>query len=174
MVHRALMLAAQAHHGQSREGEMPLPYLTHPVEVMVNLRWVGGVTDQEMLCAAALHDVLEETSVTFGQLEREFGERVASLVRQVTRSEPTSEQIEGLDKDEVVELRSAMLLAEIAKMGPDAMTLKLADRLSNLREAKLTRGKKRLERYLAQTGAILEIIPRKVNPSLWDAIKAEL
>jgi (p)ppGpp synthase/HD superfamily hydrolase len=59
-------------------------------------------------------------------------------------------------------------------MSPAAQTVKLADRLSNVREGKRTKRNGKLERYLAQTRRILEIVSRDVNPGLWDAIQAEL
>lgn len=79
-----------------------------------------------------------------------------------------------MSKAEIWALRSDMLLAEIAQMSPDAQQIKLADRLSNLREGFRTKAGEKLARYIRQSRQILEIIPREVNPGLWDAIEAEL
>jgi (p)ppGpp synthase/HD superfamily hydrolase len=170
----AIRFAAERHEGQWRDGESPMPYITHPVEVLLNLRHVGKVTDEAILLAAVLHDLLEETSTTLEELAELFGERTAELVRQVTRDEPTEAEVAGLSKDEIYELRTARFLEEIKRMSPEAQMVKLADRLSNLRAAKLTRSEKRLKRYRAQTERILEIIPESVNPPLWRAVRAEI
>jgi len=170
-VDAAIEFAAKAHRGQIRDGANPLPYITHPVEVLVNLRYLGGVTDEAMLCAAALHDVVEETSVRFEAIEERFGPRVRELVQELTRREPTPAETKGMTKDQIWELRSGMLLAEIAKMSPDAQAIKLADRYSNLSEARRTKAGKKLARYNDQTTKILKIVPKKINPGLWEAIK---
>ena len=57
----AIDLAARAHHGQLRKGPSGAPYVVHPLRVMHNLVATGGVADADVLCAAALHDVLEDT-----------------------------------------------------------------------------------------------------------------
>ncbi|CAN5478276.1 hypothetical protein BH11ARM2_BH11ARM2_39410 [soil metagenome] len=170
----ALRFMTEAHGGSEREGDDPLPYAVHPFEVVKNLREVGGVTDEEMLCAAALHDTLEDTDTQPEEIEKRFGTRVRELVEAVTREEPDAATREKLDKDALWALRSEMLLKEIGAMPPEGQTLKLADRLSNIRDAKRTKKGKKRERYVAQTVRILEIIPRKVNTALWEAVKAEV
>jgi guanosine-3',5'-bis(diphosphate) 3'-pyrophosphohydrolase len=170
----AVETATRAHAGILREGDAPLPYATHAIEVMINLRYVGGVTDPEMLCAAALHDTVEGDALTLDQIEKYFGERVRSLVGELTRTEPSAVQIANLPKDEVWQLRADMLVDEISKMSPNAQQIKLADRLANVREAHRAKRGKKLRRYLSQTKQILQVVPRSRNKSLWDAIKAEL
>lgn len=174
IVTQALLYAAEKHAGQYRDGDHPLPYICHPVEVMVNLRNVGGVTDPQMLAAAVLHDVLEECDVTGDELERTFGKQVAIRVLAVTRREPTAEETRGMDDEERWTLRSGMLLEEIRHMDPQDQTIKLADRLSNVREANRTKKGKKLARYQVQTKEILKIISKEVNPGLWRAVKAAL
>jgi len=173
-IQAALDLAVRAHADQWREGDSPLPYVTHPIEVMTNLRYVGLVTDEEMLCAALLHDTVEETSVTLPDIAKTFGPRVGALVKELTRREPSPAQIEGMTKGEIWSLRSDMLLKEISKMSPDAQQIKLADRLSNLRDAYRTKQGEKLVRYGKQSSRILKIVPRERNPGLWDAIRALL
>lgn len=164
----------EAHAGQYREGELALPYIAHPMEVLIALRQVGGVTEEEMLCAAILHDVLEETSTAPDVLGTQFGFRVQAMVVELTRYEPSISETYGLDKDGVWQLRSETLLAEIEKMTPNAMTVKLADRLSNLKESKRFKKGQKLERYFDQTQKILRIVPESLNPGLWRAIRTEL
>jgi guanosine-3',5'-bis(diphosphate) 3'-pyrophosphohydrolase len=170
----AIQTAAKLHAGQIRDGEHALPYFVHPIEVLLNLRNVGGIYDEDMLIAAVLHDTVEEAGGDLNKLEKQFGKRAAALVRELTREEPTKKETEELTREEVWQLRSSMLLEEIANMSVEAQTIKLADRLCNVREALRTRVGEKLDRYLVQTYAILETIPRELNPPLWDAVAAEL
>ncbi|MEQ1934336.1 MAG: HD domain-containing protein, partial [Fimbriimonadaceae bacterium] len=88
---KAIKFARKAHKGQWRDGEPALPYITHPVEVVNRLAYIGEVQDEDLLCAAALHDVVEETDVTVAQIEARFGPEVARIVSEVTREEPDEE-----------------------------------------------------------------------------------
>ncbi len=167
----ALDFALKAHAGGYRDGKDALPYITHPMEVLTLLRYVGGVTDEDLLCVGALHDVVEDCGIEIEAIRQSFGERVAGLVQELTRFEP---DVTGMDKEMAYEVRSRILLEEIAAMSDDAKTVKLADRLANLRQARITRSKKKLRRYVRQTSEILQIIPRSLNSCLWDAISQEL
>lgn len=166
-VQEAIEFAARAHRGQFREGEVPLPYVVHPVEVLLSLRHVGGVTDEDMLVAAVLHDVVEEGGATLEAVREAFGERAGSLVEELTRREPTADETQGMSGDQIWQLRADMLLEEIRRMSPDAKTVKLADRVSNLMEAARTKRGKKLARYRMQTERILSVIPKDTNPGLW-------
>lgn len=173
-VQNAIEWAAGWHRGQIRDGEQALPYVTHPIEVLSYLRHVGEVTDEDLLCTAVLHDLLEETAAPVEEIEAKFGPRVKALVEELTRREPTEHETEGLTKDEIWKLRAGMLVDEVFEMSEDAQRVKLADRLANVREAKRTKTPKKLARYLDQTREILRVVPKKVNPKLWKAIEDEL
>jgi (p)ppGpp synthase/HD superfamily hydrolase len=164
----AIDFATAKHRGQYRDGDVPLPYITHPLDVLTNLRYTGEVADPDLLVTAVLHDVVEECGVDPEEIETKFGPRVRKLVDELTREEPDTT---GMDPDARWELRSKLLLKEIEEMSPDAQQVKLADRLSNLNEARRAKTGKKLQRYNRQTASILEIIPRTVNPGLWDALK---
>lgn len=170
----AVRFAAKAHRGQDRDGSAALPYITHPIDVMNRLRYDAGVEDEEILAVGALHDVVEECEVEFEELADRFGERVSGLVRELTRSEPTAAETAHLSEEEIVELRSQMLLADIAKMSPEAQLVKLADRASNLNASLKTRSGEKRARYTRQSYLILETIPREVSPALWDGIQEML
>lgn len=171
LLHDAVRFAAKQHRGQERDGPVPLPYITHPLDVMNRLRYAGRVEDEAILAAAALHDLVEECDVTFDDLEERFGERVAGLVRELTRREPTDRETAGMSDEQIADLRSQWLLDEIARQSPDAQQVKLADRLSNLTAALATRTGEKRERYVRQSERILGIIPRDVNPHLWDELE---
>lgn len=124
---RAHEFAAQAHAavGQVRKytGE---PYIVHPEEVAAIVATVTN--DEEMIAAAYLHDVVEDTNVTLDQIEKEFGSDVAALVEQLTDvSKP---------EDGNRAARKALDLAHTATASPRAKTVKLADLISNSKSIK--------------------------------------
>ena len=77
MIDQAIRFAALAHKGMVRKGNNQ-PYIFHPLEV---LNLVSLMTlDDDVLCAAVLHDTVEDTDATIEDIQREFGEHVAALV----------------------------------------------------------------------------------------------
>ncbi|GAA3184214.1 HD domain-containing protein [Nonomuraea roseoviolacea] len=116
VVERAHATAAFWHRDQNRHSGDP--YITHPVAVAAILADLGA--DHELLCAALLHDVLRDTACPAAGLEREFGPRIAALVRDLGRLEADAEA--GRTAVEWERRADARVL-----------TLKLADRLHNQR-----------------------------------------
>jgi len=118
---RAILFAVQAHAGTERRGK-GFPYIVHPMEAMSIAATMTA--DQEILAAAALHDVVEDTDVTLEDIRSRFGDRVARLV------DSESDRFgEGVDwfarKEESLErLRTA---------GRDGKIVALGDKLSNMR-----------------------------------------
>lgn len=172
VVLRAARFAADAHRDFTTDSG--LPYITHVSEVALHLRRLGGITDTVMLAAAFLHDTLEHSSVSRADLLAAFGPEVTALVEELTRQEPDAAQVKALKKGQIAHLRFAMMLGGVRLMSPRAMTIKLADRLANLGEARITKVGKKRERYIQQTRALLEAIPRSVNPELWLAVQKSL
>ena len=82
MLERAIQFATQAHEGQFRKYTHD-PYITHPLAVMEIVRGVPGHTE-EMLVAAVLHDVVEDTDVSLMEIQEEFGDAVSDLVLYLT------------------------------------------------------------------------------------------
>ena len=79
----AVRFAAERHSGTKRKSGT-LPYLLHPMEVAVI---VSSMTDdEEILAAAVLHDTVEDTDTTIGELEELFGPRVAGFVASETEN----------------------------------------------------------------------------------------
>lgn len=173
-LHKAIRFAAKKHRYMDRDGDHPLPYVTHPVEVVRHVRHLAGITDEDVLCAAALHDLVEDTDVTLADVEGKFGPKVAALVNEVTRREPSPEETEGMNPQQIWSLRNDQLMEEIDGMSPEAKVIKLADRLSNIVEGLQTRSGSSLTRYVGQTRQILERIPRSTCPPIWDAIESAL
>ena len=123
-VYDAFLLAAQAHEGVKRKsGE---PYITHPLEVARILAEMH--LDADAVCAALLHDVIEDTEYTYADIERQFGTVVANLVEGVTKLESAH----FLDK---AAASKASFQKFMQAMSADfrVVIIKLADRLHNLR-----------------------------------------
>jgi GTP diphosphokinase / guanosine-3',5'-bis(diphosphate) 3'-diphosphatase len=123
-LHRAYLVGAGAHQGQTRKsGE---PYITHPLAVagiLTELRM-----DVETLCAAILHDTLEDTALGREALVAEFGEVVAELVDGVTKLD----KLQFADRAEAAaESFRKMMLAMARDLR--VILIKLADRLHNMR-----------------------------------------
>src|SRR5215475_13598926 len=78
---------ALRHHGDQRR-PTGAPYLEHLLEALEFLVRGAGVTDPDVLCAAVLHDVVEDTPCTMDDVRLRFGDRVAGLVGWVTKPEP--------------------------------------------------------------------------------------
>lgn len=77
MIDKAIMFSASAHKGMYRKGNHQ-PYIFHPLEVLSLVSMMSD--DDEILCAAVLHDTVEDTPATIEDIKNEFGERVAKLV----------------------------------------------------------------------------------------------
>lgn len=122
-INRALEFATKAHGDQRRKytGEL---YINHPIEVAKLVADVPGATT-EMVMAALLHDVIEDTPVTRSEIESEFGQDVAELVWWL------SDQSKPMDGNRAV--RKEIDLQHIAKAPAQAKTIKLADLVSNTR-----------------------------------------
>lgn len=130
LVRRAMDFAVRFHGAQQRaSGE---PYYTHPFEIGAIL--VDLQMDAPTIVAGLLHDVLEDTPVTYEDLAQEFGEVVAKLVDGVTklRRVKRKSRIEAEDLDDVqAESLRKMVLAMVDDIR--VVIIKLADRLHNMR-----------------------------------------
>ncbi len=137
-VAKAVEFAVRFHGDQRRP--TGAPYLEHLLEALEVLVRGAGVTDPGVLCAAVLHDVLEDTPCTVADVRREFGDRVADLVGWVTIPQA------GGDRKAVKEA----YLKGLEQAPDDAILVKLADRASNVQTLRnLSPGKQR--DYYAQT-----------------------
>ena len=131
LIRKAYEFANKYHGDQCRKsGE---PYMIHPINVAYILASLE--LDDETICAALLHDVVEDTPVTHEDLVREFGQAIAEMVAGVTKLGTLRYTTQ---EEQQVENYRKMFLA----MGKDirVILIKLADRLHNMRTLKyLTR-----------------------------------
>ena len=135
LIQRAYNYALEKHGDQKRKsGE---PYIIHPTNVAYTIAEIG--LDEQTICAALLHDVVEDTEVTYEDVEKEFGQEIAEMVDGVTKLK----QIEhaSIEENQVENYRK-MFLA----MGKDirVIIIKLADRLHNMRTLQFLRRERQI------------------------------
>lgn len=118
----AARFAAEKHVQQKRKGANSEPYFNHLLEVAELIAASSEDLDAELVMAGFLHDTVEDTGVTFQELEDLFGNDVAGLVAEVTD-----------DKTLPKEMRKRLQVQDAHKKSRRAQTLKLADKISNLR-----------------------------------------
>jgi RelA/SpoT family (p)ppGpp synthetase len=123
-INRAFEFGARAHRGQTRASGQP--YISHPVAVAAIVAELH--LDTESICAALLHDVIEDTPMSAEQIRSEFGNDVANIVEGVSKLDQLSFHSRG---DVQVESFRKMMLAMVEDIR--VILVKLADRLHNMR-----------------------------------------
>jgi guanosine-3',5'-bis(diphosphate) 3'-pyrophosphohydrolase len=119
----ALAFAAHKHRAQRRKDIEASPYINHPIALADVLANAGGVEDPVTLCAALLHDTIEDTETSYEELREKFGKAIADVVMEVTDDKT-------LDKA----ARKALQVAHAHKLSQSARLVKLADKICNLRD----------------------------------------
>lgn len=131
VLQRAYLLAETSHRGQTRKsGE---PYITHPLAVTLILAQLGAETTT--LTASLLHDTVEDTEVTLDQVREQFGEEVCYLVDGVTK-------LEKVDYGAAAEPETFRKMLVATGDDVRVMSIKLADRLHNMRTLGVMRPEK--------------------------------
>lgn len=120
---QAMAFAADKHRNQRRKDAEASPYINHPIALANVLANEGGVQDVTVLCAAVLHDTIEDTETTADELRALFGDQVAAVVLEVTDDK-------SLDKAQ----RKQLQIEHAAHCSPQAKLVKLADKICNLRD----------------------------------------
>ncbi|OQR72298.1 guanosine-3' [Tropilaelaps mercedesae] len=119
---QACHFAAVKHRDQRRKDVEATPYINHPIGVANHLVECG-ITDTVVLCAAVLHDTVEDTDTTFEEIKDHFGPEIESIVREVTDDKT-------LPKAE----RKRLQIEHARSASPKAKLVKLADKLYNLQD----------------------------------------
>lgn len=125
LLDRAIIFATKAHANVERRGK-GYPYIVHPLEAVSIV--ASMTSDQELLAAAALHDVIEDTEVTYEDIEKEFGKRVADLVKSESEDPVTGVSASDSWKD-----RKQAAIDRLAKASKEAKMVAMGDKLSNMR-----------------------------------------
>src|SRR3972149_9179775 len=129
-VKRAYQMALYAHKNQKRlSGE---EYINHPLAVEAIIREEWGVKNEDLSCAAILHDTVEDTEITLDILKAEFGETVTSQVDGVTNLRKDDSKSEKPEKTSF-DLGKSRHTIERSYIEPGVALIRLADRLHNMR-----------------------------------------
>ncbi|GAA2678689.1 HD domain-containing protein [Streptomyces aculeolatus] len=155
----AYLLAEDAHRGQTRKSGDP--YITHPLAVTLILAELGAETTT--LTASLLHDTVEDTEVTLDQVRTGFGEEVAYLVDGVTK-------LEKVDYGAAAEPETFRKMLVATGSDVRVMSIKLADRLHNMRTLGVMRREKQV-RIARVTHDVLIPLAERLGVQ---AIKTEL
>ncbi len=169
----AWKFAKEAHKGQVRKF-IGLPYFDVHVK-KVNEIVKRYTTDEDLLCAAILHDVPEDCyddyEVGLAEIENLFGSRVSKLVSELTSSKDEIDEVYDGDK-------ASYLADKMIHMSDDALIIKLSDRLQNISDA-FTAAERFRNKYFEETWRIVEDIEKhrqfnKIQTILLNEIKAKL
>jgi GTP diphosphokinase / guanosine-3',5'-bis(diphosphate) 3'-diphosphatase len=156
----ALRFAADKHVLQRRKGCDSVPYINHPIKVVQVLYHTGSENDPELLAAAVLHDVIEDTDATEKDLRAAFGNRVTDLVLEVSD-----------DMSLNYEDRKRYQIKSAASLSDDAKKIKIADKISNIYDIlhlPLTWSHRRKQQYIEWADKVVQSC-RGVNPKLDEA-----
>lgn len=123
LVVEALSFAARQHRDQRRKDRDASPYINHPIALLRVLAVEAGIQDARCLCAALLHDTVEDTETTPAELALRFGPAIRDLVLEVTD-----------DKDLEKAERKRRQVQRAAGASECARLIKLADKICNLRD----------------------------------------
>ncbi|KAA6187736.1 bifunctional (p)ppGpp synthetase/guanosine-3',5'-bis(diphosphate) 3'-pyrophosphohydrolase [Thiohalocapsa marina] len=119
----AVAFAADKHRAQRRKDAEASPYINHPIAVADLLVNQGGIHDATVVCAAVLHDTIEDTETTAAELTAIFGASVTAVVLEVTDDKALHKQV-----------RKQRQIEHAPKLSPEAKLVKLADKICNLRD----------------------------------------
>lgn len=122
---KAAIFAVKAHANTERRGK-GFPYIIHPMEAA---SIVATITrDPEILAAAVLHDVVEDTDVTVDEVRAEFGDRIAQIVDSESDKFP-----EGMSEEDSWQGRKQMAIDRLAEASEECKIVAMGDKLSNMR-----------------------------------------
>ncbi|HEX5282472.1 MAG TPA: HD domain-containing protein [Micropepsaceae bacterium] len=120
---RALEFASRKHSTQRRKDAESSPYINHPIALVSILAVEAGIADPDVLCAALLHDTIEDTDTTRDELTQQFGRTIADIVVEVTDDKKLSKQI-----------RKQLQIEHAPALSHAAGLVKFADKIANLRD----------------------------------------
>lgn len=149
----ATLYHASINHRRKYTGE---PYITHPAAVVELVRSVPHT--ESMICAAWLHDTVEDTPCTLDEVERVFGFKVAEMVEMLTDVSKPSDGNRAM--------RKAIDRDHTAKASTQAKTIKLADLIDNSRSI-TAHDPSFAKVYLAEKALLLEVL-REGDATLWE------
>jgi guanosine-3',5'-bis(diphosphate) 3'-pyrophosphohydrolase len=160
----AIGFAARKHQHQLRKDHRT-PYVAHPMRLVARLLWELDVKDVDVLCAAVLHDAIEDTTTDYDDVCELAGETVARWVAALTHDKRLPEAE-----------RERRYRDEVARAPWQVRLVKLVDAYDNVLDADALQGEKR-ERFLANKRGELEALtrdlPERFAPFV-DKVRAKL
>ena len=153
-----LAFSAHKHRRHRRKDRHGSAYINHPIALARVLRNEGRVADLQTLCAAILHDTIEDTETTRAELARRFGRAIAGIVWEVTD-----------DKRLHKRTRKRLQVEHAPRLSRRAKLVKLADKICNLRDLRASPpvgwSLRRKREYFQWAKRVVDGL-RGVNPAL--------
>ncbi len=163
-IHKAAEFAREKHTGQKRKDGSD--YIHHPLRVCLILLELGKLTSADLLCAALLHDVVEDTDTEVDDLVGDFGSKVSDLVRSLTLADLR----EGQTKSD----RDKSHFSSLSWESRDAQILRSVDRLDNITDMDENFPAHHREDYLRDTREGLLPLTLACNTAIYHALDAAL
>jgi guanosine-3',5'-bis(diphosphate) 3'-pyrophosphohydrolase len=162
LVLQGVAFAAEKHQAQTRKNADHTPYIIHPIGVADSIVRIGGVHDAKILVAALLHDTVEDTDTTFEEISKQFGDKIADYVKEVTD-----------DKSLPTRARKKMQIIHAFHKSKGAAIIKLSDKLYNLNNLLQDPPKdwtrERIDQYFQWAQTVIENLP-SANDDLKQAV----
>lgn len=159
----SLCFALEKHKDQSRSNAKKTPYIIHPIAVAERVMQIGNIYDVDIIIAAILHDVMDDTGTSYEEITKKFGSKVSSYVQEMSD-----------DKSLSLKERKKKQIIQAFHQSEGASIIKLADKYSNLTtllEAPPSDwSRDRIDQYFQWAQSVVENLPN-VNPPLKDAVK---
>lgn len=163
---QALELARKGHREQLRYSGMP--YVIHPIRTALILIEEFNIKDPDVLSAALLHDIIEDTPITIEEIKNQFGPEITRLIKGLTRRRPENETEKEREKNKLKWVR------EIGRSDKKIRLIKLCDILDNHRSMgfipKNNPSFKKIPRWKRELGHYLPIA-KKTNQKLFKLLK---
>lgn len=159
----ALVFGAEKHKAQVRSNLKKTPYIIHPMEVADFVMRIGKVYDKNVLMAALLHDVMDETGATYEEIENLYGKTVSQYVQEMT-----------VKKDLTLKEQKKYQIIQAFHQTPSVAIIKLSDKLSNLKTLAQTPpaswSRDRIDQYFQWAQSVIENLP-EANSFLKQAVR---
>jgi len=145
-------------YGSLKRKSADVPFVVHPIRVVMVLRAVGfsEFKNKDLILAALFHDLLEDTDLTFEELKTEFGTEVASIVKELSKPE-------NISKEE--------WLKAFDTSSKEAKLIKMADRIDNLMDMKSIEWTVEKQKKYAEQGLIILETCGRTSPRLANKLK---
>lgn len=153
-INHAIMFAVVSHGNQVRKGNIHIPYVFHPIDVANEIIYYSGLPTEELEKSALvgiLHDTVEDTAVTIENIVDQFGNEIGRGVQAMSKDEALG------DKESVS--KEVALRENIERLKQEALwvqVVKLADRISNLKNFPAFWSREKIEAYLNESTIIAD------------------